>query len=99
MNALNNALVTLFISIPSHTEVSPLTWAAAAAHPITSRYLSGQLWSWDGGDAITYVTGGLYGTPDHRCYFVVREGDKVTVEEANSITEVLKARGYQVKVR
>jgi hypothetical protein len=91
-------LATLLIHIPSEAEVHPSTWAAKAAHHITSRWLSGQLWAWDGGDAITVLTGGLSGTPDSRVFFVVRLGDNVRVVEAQSFKEAMESLGYATKI-
>ena len=98
MTALITALTALFIHIPAIEAIHPLTIAAKADHPATRNWLGGQLWAWDGGDAITVVTGGHYGTPDHRCYFVIREGNRVDVVEARSITTAMAERGYKVQV-
>lgn len=91
-------LTTLFIHIPAPDAIHPITRQAQASDPRVNSWLSGQLWAWKGGDAVTITTGGFYGAPDHRVYFVVREGTKVTIEEGESITEVMKARGYHVQV-
>ena len=96
MNAITNALTTLFISIPAFGDLHPLTLAAKAADPRVATWLSGQLWAWEGGDAMTVLTGGLY--PDQITYFVIREGDKVEIVEAQSISKALEERGYRVKV-
>jgi hypothetical protein len=98
MTALTAALNTLLIHIPSEAEVHPSTWAAKAAHHITSRWLSGQLWAWDGGDAITVLTGGLYGAPDHRVFFVIRLGDNVHVMESQSFKDAMESLGYTTKI-
>lgn len=91
-------LATLLIHIPSEAEVHASTWAAKSAHPITSNWLSGQLWAWDGGDAITVITGGFFGTPSHRVFFVVRLGDDTHVVEAESFKEVMEGLGYATKI-
>jgi len=98
MTALATALATLLIHVPDMAEVHASTKEAHASHPIAWRWLSGQLWAWDGGDAITVVTGGHYGSEDHRVFFFIRLGAEVHAVEARSFKDAMEQLGYNTKI-